>query len=166
MTLARVSYDDAISLPLFSEQADDHDAMMKTAKTILVVDDEPESLRSLGEVLSDMGYEVITRPSGIEALSAAQRAEACDLVITDFRMPGMNGLEFITSLRHIMPEVPVIMLTAYGDIETYFHSFSLGVFEYINKPVSKEEFERVVEAAILGTPDQQAGNGESGRRAG
>lgn len=153
-------------MPYLHIQACTHNAMMKTAKTILVVDDEPESLRSLGEVLSDMGYEVITRPSGIEALSAAQRAEACDLVITDFRMPGMNGLEFITSLRQFMPEVPVIMLTAYGDIETYFNSFSLGVFEYINKPVSKDEFERVVEAAIHGPPDQQSGSRESGRRAG
>ncbi len=136
--------------------------MMKTTKTILVVDDEPESLRSLGEVLSDLGYEIVARPSGREALSAAQDRAAFDLVITDFRMPGMNGLEFITSLRRVMPEIPVIMLTAYGDIETYFQSFSLGVFEYVNKPVSKEEFERIVKAALYGPPDQQAGSAENG----
>jgi DNA-binding NtrC family response regulator len=71
-----------------------------------------------------------------------------DLVITDYRMPDMNGLELVTTLRQILPSVPVIMITAHGDIENYFRSLSLGVFEYVNKPVGKREFERIVRAAL------------------
>lgn len=117
-------------------------------KTILLVDDEPENRRSYEEILNDLGYEVIAEADGESALSVIHEGGLIDLVITDYRMPGMNGLEFITQLRRHLPSVPVIMITAFGDIETYLQSFSLGVFEYVNKPVTKEEFERIVKAAI------------------
>jgi DNA-binding NtrC family response regulator len=63
-------------------------------------------------------------------------------------MPGMSGIEFLTILRKALPSVPVIMFTAYGDVETYLKSLSLGVFEYINKPVKKNELGRIVKAAL------------------
>lgn len=115
---------------------------------MLLVDDEPENLRSYREILEDLGYRVIAEPEAGSALSAIREGARVDLVITDYRMPGINGLEFITSLRRELPEVPVIMLTAFGSIETYVQSFSLGVFEYINKPVTKEEFEKIVKTAL------------------
>ena len=120
-------------------------------KTVLVVDDEMENLRTYGEILNDMDYKVLSQPDGCSALALLRDDVAVDLIITDFRMPGMNGLEFITELRHSRPFVPVIMITAYGNIETYLHSVSLGVFEYVHKPVKKEEFERIVKHALHDT---------------
>jgi DNA-binding NtrC family response regulator len=63
-------------------------------------------------------------------------------------MPGMSGIEFLAILRKALPSVPVIMFTAYGDVDTYLKSLSLGVFEYINKPVGKNELVRIVKAAL------------------
>lgn len=122
-------------------------------KTILLVDDELENLRSLGEILNRFGYRVIAKPDGQSALDTVREGAAVDLVITDYRMPGMNGLEFLTSFRQVRPEVPAIMLTAYGAVETYLKSLSLGVFEYVNKPVKAKELGRIVKAAIDGTAD-------------
>ncbi len=122
-------------------------------KTILLVDDELENLRSLGEILNRFGYRVIAKPDGQSALDTVRGGTAVDLVITDYRMPGMNGLEFLTSFRQVKPEVPAIMLTAYGAVETYLKSLSLGVFEYVNKPVKAKELGRIVKAAIDGTAD-------------
>ncbi len=131
-------------------------------KTILLVDDEPENRRSYEEILSDLGVKVISEADGLSALSVVREGMPIDLVITDYRMPGMNGLDFITSLRRLLPKVPVIMITAFGDIETYVQSFSLGVFEYVNKPVTKEEFERIVKAALAGPRRGSAGpNGKA-----
>ena len=120
----------------------------RKTKTVLVVDDEQENLRTYGEILDDMNYKVLAQPDGRSALSLLRDDAAVDLIITDFRMPGMNGIEFVTELRRFRPFVPVIMITAYGNIETYLHSVSLGVFEYVHKPVKKEEFERIVKHAL------------------
>lgn len=118
-------------------------------KTVLFVDDEEETRRIFCEVLSDMGYSVIDKPDGMSALSLIrQGGVVIDLVITDYRMPGMSGLDLATALRHVLPAVPVIMLTAHGDIENYFRSLSVGVFGYVNKPIGKREFEQIVKAAL------------------
>ena len=120
----------------------------KINRTILVVDDELDNRLIYSEILSDLGYNVIDKPDGTSALSVVREGASIDLVIADYRMPEMNGLEFIVELRQVLPSVPVIMVTAYASIENYFQSLSLGVFEYVNKPVAKREFERVVNAAL------------------
>jgi DNA-binding NtrC family response regulator len=117
-------------------------------KTILVVDDDPENIRNYCEILIDMGYRVIARGDVDAALALIHDNTALDLVITDYRMPGKSGLDFIVALRQLRPSLPVIMITAYGNIETYLHSISLGAFEYVNKPVKKKEFERIVQHAL------------------
>ena len=121
---------------------------VKLPKTILLVDDEQENLRTYEEILVDMHYRVLARPDSESALALLRENPVVDLVITDYRMPGKNGLEFISQLRRSRPFVPVIMITAYGNIETYLNSICLGVFEYVNKPVRKEEFERIVKKAL------------------
>ncbi len=124
---------------------------MKTGtetETILVVDDDLESRLTYSEFLNDSGYTVIARSDGASALSAVREVSNIDLVITDYRMPDMSGLDLIKNLRKALPTVQMIMLTAYGNIETYFRSRDCGVFEFVNKPVKKRELERIVRAAI------------------
>jgi DNA-binding NtrC family response regulator len=117
-------------------------------KTLLLVDDELENLKSLGEILSRFGYNVIAKPDAQSALAVVRDGTIVDLVITDYRMHGMDGLEFLIQLKQTLPSVPVIMLTAYGAVETYLKSLSLGVFEYVNKPIKAKELGRIVKAAL------------------
>lgn len=117
-------------------------------RTILLVDDELEILKSLGEILNRFGYTVIARTEAQSALAVVRDGAKIDLVITDYRMPGMDGLEFLNALRQMDASVPVIVLTAYGAVESYLKSLSLGVFEYISKPIKAKELGRVVQAAI------------------
>ncbi len=120
-------------------------------QTVLLVDDDRENLRSLSAFFLSRGFRVRAFTEAQKALEALRGGLEPALVITDYRMPGMDGLSFIESFRRMRSGVPLIMLTAHGDIETYFRSFSLGVFEYIHKPVSDAELERVVTVALRRT---------------
>lgn len=120
----------------------------KRAKNILIVDDEPEIIRAYGEILTDLGYVVHARNDAASALALLNSNPEIDLVVTDYRMSGMNGIDFIVALRMFRPLLPVVLITAYGNIETYLHSMSLGAFDYVNKPIKKQEFERIVQNAL------------------
>jgi DNA-binding NtrC family response regulator len=134
---------------------------IKKTKTILVVDDDPENVRSYSEILRDLDYRVIARGDVNAALELLQGDTKVDLAITDYRMPGKTGLDFILALRKLRPILPVVMITAYGSIETYLHSMSLGAFEFVNKPIKKKEFELIVEQALSGRnrKNPQGGDG-------
>ncbi len=117
-------------------------------KTILLVDDEPDLLQILSETLVRCGYRVIPHADAESALTVVAGEPVIDLVITDFRLPGMSGLEFVAMLRKTLPHAPVIMLTGYGTVESYLTCRSNGVFEYLNKPVQAKELRRIVKAAL------------------
>jgi two-component system response regulator (stage 0 sporulation protein F) len=116
--------------------------------TILIVDDEPDCLLSLTDTLHRSGYEVIALQDGHAALSALAGGARVDLVITEYQLAGMDGLDFIGELSKAAPSVPSIMLTAHGTIEMYLKALNLGVYEFINKPVRTTEIIRIVKAAM------------------
>ncbi|MHB8846302.1 MAG: response regulator [Nitrospirota bacterium] len=122
----------------------------RDATTILLVDDDPENLRALSLVIDTMGYRARTFENAGAALEEIRNGLHPSLVISDYRMPGMDGLQFAEALRAIGNKAPVILLTAHGTIDTYFKSFSLGVFDFVNKPVRDVELKRIIMTALEG----------------
>ncbi len=103
--------------------------------SVLIVDDEPSILQTLGGLLSDEGFEVITAPNGYEALKIID-AESPDLVLLDIWMPGIDGIETLKEIRRENPTVQVIIITGHGTIETAVKATKLGAFDLIEKPLS------------------------------
>jgi two-component system response regulator (stage 0 sporulation protein F) len=112
-------------------------------RKILIVDDEENARMGLSKLLSQEGYEVDSVANGYEALDFLRR-EKVNLVISDINMPEMNGLAFLRELNRSYPSTSVIMITAYGGVESYLEAMNLGAFEYINKPVKLEELKSVM----------------------
>jgi DNA-binding NtrC family response regulator len=127
-------------------------------KTILLIDDESERSCLFG-CLNSFGYDVIVVPDAQSALSIIRQGASIDLVITDDRRIGMDGLEFVSSLRRLTQSLPSIMLTSCASIETYLKAKSLGVFEYLQKPVKPKEMDRVVKAALESAHTFEYGEG-------
>ncbi len=121
--------------------------MKDNPNRLLLVDDEPHFCRVMAMHLEDEGYQVVTTTQATEALEYFQR-EPFHLIITDLKMPGMDGLTFLESIRDISPSVPVIVLTAYGTVETAVQSMKLGAFDYILKPVDVDELKILVARAL------------------
>ncbi len=115
--------------------------------SILVVDDEPSQRQFISGSLAKE-YEVVTAANGVEA-SQLLLHRSFSLVITDERMPEMSGIELIRWMREKSPETPVIMLTAYGSIETAVEAIKLGAEEYLIKPLKSPEELRVVVNKVL-----------------
>ncbi|MBW2624859.1 MAG: sigma-54-dependent Fis family transcriptional regulator, partial [Deltaproteobacteria bacterium] len=116
-------------------------------ETILIVDDEKNYLLVLEALLVDAGYEVITSDSTTEALKITMSHDL-DLVITDMRMPGQDGMEFLAQLRSRQPDPPVIMMTAYATVEKAVEAMKRGAFDYITKPFKNEELILTIRKAI------------------
>ncbi len=114
---------------------------------VLVVDDEANTRRVLEIMLQKMGLETRAASNGQEALALAQR-ESFDLVLTDLRMPEMDGLALLDALRTQKIEVPVILLTAYGTVESAVHAMKLGAYDYILRPFDVEAVERTITRAL------------------
>ena len=106
--------------------------------TILVVDDESNYLTVMEALLGEAGYEVLTAHSGLEALKAAGASEL-DLLLTDMKMPKMNGIELLEELKRLYPDLPVMLMTAYGTVEKAVAAMKKGAFDYILKPFKNEE---------------------------
>jgi len=115
----------------------------ESLKRILVVDDEENTRIALTRLLSREGYEVLTAANGLEALSSLRNNPA-ELIITDLNMPEMNGLTFLRELNREYPASNVIMITAFGEVESYLEALNLGAFEYLNKPLRLEELRKVM----------------------
>lgn len=116
-------------------------------ETILIVDDEKNYLLVLEALLVDAGYEIITCDSASQALEVTSSYDL-DLVITDMRMPGVDGMEFLAQLQGRQPELPVIMMTAYATVEKAVEAMKRGAFDYITKPFKNEELILTIRKAI------------------
>src|SRR5574342_1086841 len=108
------------------------------ADKILVVDDEKIIRESIGYVLKKEGYSVIAAENGKAAYEKALD-ESFDLVITDVEMPQMKGIELLDKLMHVNPQALVVIITAYGSLETAIAALRRGASDYILKPIEFDE---------------------------
>lgn len=119
---------------------------MKPAPRILVVDDEPLTLELIVEGLADRGYSIDVASSGTEAIAKAEET-SYDVVITDLNMPGMDGMEVLDHFNENRPGTMVILLTAYGTIETAVQAVKRGAFDYLTKPAKLDEIMIILQRA-------------------
>jgi len=116
---------------------------------ILIVDDDPHAVEILTRMLGREGYACISASGGALALDALKR-QVVDVILLDVMMPEMDGLQVCERLRQdeILRQIPVILLTAKDDIETRSRGMSLGVSEYLTKPINKRELFTRIEAQM------------------
>ena len=107
-------------------------------RTILIVDDEKSICQSLGSILKDEGYEVLTAASGEEALKIIKE-ELPSLVILDIWLPGIDGIETLKMIKSQYPQIRVLMISGHGTIETAVKATKLGAFDFFEKPLSMEK---------------------------
>jgi len=115
--------------------------------TLLIVDDEKNYLVVLEALLSPEGYEIMTSDKAQDALRLLREADV-DLVLTDMKMPGMSGMELLEEAKKIKPEVPIIMMTAYGTIEMAVEAMKKRAYDYITKPFQNEELKLTIRKAL------------------
>ena len=116
-------------------------------ETILVVDDEKNYLLVLSAVLEEEGYEVLTAQGGHEALEI-QKSSDLDLILTDMKMPTMDGIELLENIKALDPDLPVIMMTAHGTIDKAVEAMQKGAYSYILKPFDNERLTIYVKKAV------------------
>ena len=105
---------------------------------VLVIDDEPRMVEVIAMVLRREGYEVTPETDAEKGL-ALHASEPFDLLITDLRMPGPDGLEVLRRAREVDPELPVILITAHGTISSAVEALREGAFDYVQKPFDNDE---------------------------
>ena len=113
-------------------------------KTILVVDSDPLMLKNYETILKEAGHIVITRQDGRSVLTDILTVLRPDLIITDYRMPGMDGLEFMTQLKNI----PVILCSIHAQSDLSTKGFSQGIAVHLSKPFSSQELLFAVDMAL------------------
>ncbi len=115
--------------------------------TVLVVDDKEMMRDSVGATLERAGFEVVTAPDGQGAIDMIAKRRP-DAVVTDLRMPGLTGLELIERIRAIDEDLPIVLMTAFGTIETAVKAIRLGAFDYLTKPFEGDELVVAIKRAV------------------
>ena len=118
---------------------------MKSRAHILVVDDEALLRKMLRTILVREGFNAVKCTNDGETALAKLAKERFDIVITDVRMPGMDGMELLSKIKEQYPEIAVVVMTGYGDMNTPEQARLLGADEYITKPFKATEIEVIVE---------------------
>lgn len=118
------------------------------SERILIVDDEPDMLVLLSMIIREKTpYEPVSTNNPVEALELA-RGGGFDLVIADLKMPGLDGMELLEAVRAADEDIPVIIITAYGTVESAVECMSKGSFDFITKPFRKEQILFTIDKAL------------------
>jgi DNA-binding NtrC family response regulator len=113
---------------------------------ILVVDDEPVVRESLLNWFAEDGYPIEMADSGYEALQKMKESN-WDILLTDVKMPGMDGLELQQQVKKLAPEVTVIIMTAYASVDSAMQAIKEGAYDYVTKPLDPEDLTQIIERA-------------------
>jgi DNA-binding NtrC family response regulator len=119
------------------------------SNSILVVDDEPHSLFGISQILTEEGYRVITAQTGREALDKL-KSDPVDMIITDERMPDLSGMELLSEVKLTDPNIPIIVITAYGSVSLAVEALKQGAFYFFEKPIfnNLERFLIIIRQAL------------------
>ncbi len=115
--------------------------------SVLLIDDDPVVRSLVSGILSKKGYEVFLAKTGEEGLRLVEKHKP-DLVITDFQMPGLSGIDVVEAIKRAGPHVPVIVLTAHGDTALTIESIQAGAFDFIEKPINPRELLETVKSGL------------------
>jgi two-component system response regulator AtoC len=143
--------------------------MLPEKKQVLIVDDEPNLRKILSAQLTRDGYDVMIAEDGEQGLSAL-RENHIDMVITDLKMPKVDGMTLLKEALREDPELPVVMITAHGTVDTAVEALKSGAFDYLTKPFDKDEVRQIVAKALktkeLAGTEASARGAEGGARFG
>jgi len=114
---------------------------------LLIVDDEPSYRKILKLLFEAEGHSVRTAENGKDALQQMEELP-CDLIVSDVRMPDMDGIELLAAARETFPEICVVLMTAFGTIDTAREAFRLGADDFIQKPFQNDELRLIVQRAL------------------
>lgn len=120
---------------------------MKSPSTILIVDDDPVSLSLLSKLVEKLGCTVVFAENGVRALETL-RAQSFDLVIADYDMPEMDGLELLKKLKEEQPRLPFILVTAYSNLRVIREAWEFGAFDFFQKPVFVDRLHQTIRLAM------------------
>lgn len=116
-------------------------------RKILVVDDDKDTCHTLGEILSEEGYQTFSALSGRSALNTLKKKKP-DLVLLDIKMPKMDGIEVLQRIKKIDRDIVVVMITAYGALDTAKDAMRLGAYDYVTKPFDLNLIKAVIRDAL------------------
>jgi len=131
------------------------------ARTVLIAEDDEGLRLSLEMLLRREGFVVTGVAGGDDAVERLAR-QRFDLVLTDLRMPGRDGIAVLQETKRLQPGAPVVFMTCYGDMDTYMEAMDEGAFEYVNKPLARDELVALMRRA-LGLPEPEV-RGPAARR--
>lgn len=112
--------------------------------SVLIIDDEEAQLQSLKSFLSKRGFNVYTANNGEDGYKTAG-SNLIDIVLTDFNMPGWDGMQVLRKMKELNPEIDVVLMTAFGTIESAVNIMKSGAFDYLTKPIDLDELENILE---------------------
>lgn len=121
---------------------------MPPEKTVLIVDDRKSALKVISAILKDEGYQVLQAGSGAEALDIFRRRKAIDVVLSDLKMPGMDGLDLFRQMKKIRTPPPFVIMTAYGTVQSAVQALKEGAANYLIKPLDYDELSIVLDKAV------------------
>jgi len=115
---------------------------------LLIVDDEPDMLKLLSMIIKEKtSYEAVTTNNPLEALELAKQGNF-NLVIADLKMPGLDGIELLDAIKQFDSDIPVIIITAFGTVESAIETMGKGGFDFITKPFKKEQILFTIDKAL------------------